>query len=211
MHVSSEFLLQYKLLLGFAPFTVILLLFVAAVFFSYRKTVPTANILFFFSVSLLSFILCNSFEQVTTTPEATVFYAKLSYPFLMAMPVFWFLFAWQYRGKYRRIKPVYVLILFIFPVITDILVFTNELHGLIWSEIQYVQVGPLLTMRVLSHGFWFRVATLHNYFLMLNGILVILWEFFRVPKLYKKQVAWLLVGVCLPLAFNLIYLFKLVP
>jgi len=208
--MEADLLLQYKIFLAIAPVTIVLLLFLAALIFHARRNTPTPDPMFWLCVLLLGHIICNALEQITTTPAGTIFFAKITYLFLTAIPVVWIVFTLRYTGRDGRFRLRHLLLLFLAPVLSDILVFTNELHGLIWSNVAYVPLGRLLTMRV-EHGFWFYVAALYNYSLLAIGAFIIFMEFLRSPRIYRRQVSWLLAGVLWPLIFNVIYLFHLIP
>ena len=193
-----------------APFTIVLLAFLSIMIFRARRTAPTAYPMIAMCISSLGYIICNSLEQVTTTPAGTIFFAKMTYPFMTAIPVFWVVLAWTYTGKDDRYRWPHIFLLLLIPVISDILVFTNEMHGLIWTHIEYVPMGSLLTMRV-GHGFWFYVAACYTYLLLIVGAFIIFKEFLQSPREYRQQVSWLLAGVLFPLIFNIIYLLGLIP
>ncbi|MEE9912769.1 MAG: diguanylate cyclase [Deltaproteobacteria bacterium] len=208
--MNTDIFLQYKIFLSVAPVTIVLLLFMAAMIYRARKTAPTAYSMMVLCVLVVGYIVCNSLEQVTTTPGGTLFFAKMTYLFLMAIPVFWIDLAWTYTDKDNRLRLSQILVLFLIPVISDVLVFTNEWHGLIWTSVAYVPLEGLLTMRV-EHGFWFYIAASYNYLLLIVGSFMIFREFLQSLRIYRRQASWLLAGAVFPLVFNLIYLFGLIP
>ncbi|MBP7342154.1 MAG: diguanylate cyclase [Smithellaceae bacterium] len=208
--MHQDILLQYQIFLAIAPVTAVFLTFLAAVIYNARRTVKTAYPLFGLCALLVGLIVCNALEQVTTTPAGTIFFAKFSYWFLTAIPVVWFVFALRYAGQDDPLPFPRILLLFALPLLSDILVATNEWHGLIWSRTDYVSIGPLLTLRV-EHGFWFYIAALYNYALMLGGAWIIFRAFLRSSGVYRRQASWILAGVLFPLIGNIVYLFKLFP
>ncbi len=208
--MEGPLFLQYRIFLAIAPVTIVLLVFIFGMIFRVRRSSPTATPLLWICFLVLGFIVCNSLELISPTPARIILLAKITYLFVTAIPVAWLAFALRHTGRDDRFRPRLLIFLLILPVITNLLVFTNELHGLIWSEISYVAVGDLITMRV-EHGFWFYVAVSYNYLLLLAGAWMIFGEFLRSPRIYKRQASWVLAGALFPLIFNLIYIFRLIP
>ncbi|MBP7765901.1 MAG: diguanylate cyclase [Deltaproteobacteria bacterium] len=208
--MNQDILLQYQIFLVIAPVTVVFLTFLAAVIYNARRAVTTASPLFWLCVLLIGAIVCNALEQVTTTPAGTILFAKLTFGFLTAIPVVWLVFAVRYEGQDDSLRFPRLLLLFALPLLSGILVATNEWHGLIWSRTDYVPIGRLLTLRV-EHGFWFYIAALYNYALMLGGAWIILRAFLRSSGIYRRQASWVLAGVFPPLIGNIVYLFNLFP
>lgn len=208
--MATNLLLQYKIFLVMAPVIIVCLILIFGMIYRVRLTAPTATPLLWLCLLLLGFIVCNSLEQILTTPEGTVLFAKTAYLFFTAIPVAWIVFALRYTGRDDWFKRRYLIFLMILPVIADGLAFTNELHGLIWRKVAYVPVGDLLTMRV-EHGFGFYVVVAYIYLFLFAGALLIFREFLRSPQIYKRQASWVVAGVVIPVAFNTIYIFRLVP
>ena len=95
-------------------------------------------------------------------------------------------------------------------MITLVLVWTNEAHGLIWSSITTDMSGTLFVL-VLGHGTWFWIYTSYSYMLILLGMLVVANVFFHTPDIYGKQaVAWL-VSAATPWAANWLFSVQLTP
>jgi len=208
--MAEPFLMQYNIFLAIAPVTIVLLVFIFGMIFRVRRSVSTATPLLWICFLLLGFIVCNFLEQISPIPARIILFAKLTYLFAATLPVAWLAFALRYTGRDEWFGPRLLIFLLVLPVVTNLLVFTNELHGLIWREIHYVPAGNLIAMRV-EHGFWFYAAASYNYVLFLAGALMIFAEFLRSPRIYKRQASWILAGALIPLIFNLVYVFHLIP
>lgn len=130
--------------------------------------------------------------------------AKIQYIGIVALPVFWLLFVLDYEGVKFSIQ--HTVILWILPVINLALVWTNELHKLIWSDIE-----PLGDTVLYQHGLWFWVIAAYAYILILNGIWRVL---SRLRERNKQEVRLrliILAGAIFPFVTNVLYITDWVP
>jgi PAS domain S-box-containing protein len=146
---------------------------------------------------------------------AKVFWAKMKYFGVVAVPVAWLYFAVQYTGRGERLTPRNLTLLAIEPIITLLLVWTNDFHGLIWSKIRLDASGELL-YRASTHGPWFWFHTIYSHLLLLfGGILLfhmlIYTRLIYTSHLYRKQVFVILVSVLAPWIGNVLYVTGLNP
>ena len=106
------------------------------------------------------------------SPElnAKLFWAKFQYFGITMLPVAWFMFSIQYLGAPAWLPPVRLLRLLLaaIPAVTLILVWTNELHLLIWQAERLTAIGPIQLL-ALDHGPWFWVFWVYSYLLLLLG------------------------------------------
>lgn len=149
--------------------------------------------------------LLNALEKAVLGKSAQVLFARLEYPGIVSTGPLWLLFALAYARQTHLLTRRNVFLLFVIPIITVILVMTNDWHRLIWTEI--VPASDALDARMLySHGPWFWVTAAYNYMCVLAGTVVLLWAVVRVPWIYRRQ-AWAIVsGISIPWIANLAYL-----
>ncbi|MEA3308585.1 MAG: histidine kinase N-terminal 7TM domain-containing protein, partial [Chloroflexota bacterium] len=70
-------------------------------------------------------------EMGSTTLPATVLWSKMQYLGVVTLPVAWLSLVLVYTGQRKWLTRRNVALLFIIPLITLILVWTNERHGLL--------------------------------------------------------------------------------
>lgn len=201
----------------FTPFTFVYLAtavvaFVVGWLAHRRKAVVGAKELSFltFSVAFTAFVLC--FESAAPDVAGKVLCSKISYISVVLIPVFYLLFVLRFT-KLIRFKDIrHGWMLFIFPFITLMLAYTNELHHLIWSG--FSPVSPVTNLITYQHGFWFWIGyTMYSYLLIFVST-YFLFEFLRNNRFRKVYViqGWLvsLAGLC-PWVVSLFYIFDLSP
>jgi len=144
-------------------------------------------------------------ELASAELTTKLFWAKVQYFGIVTIPTAWALFAWEYTGHRLRLsKPLLGLLIFI-PAMSLLAAWTNEWHGLFWSELTLEFTGLFLTLKsVYGPIFWLHWA--YSNVLILSGMLAILMAAVRHGGLYRRQGAILLLAALLPWMGNLIYL-----
>jgi diguanylate cyclase (GGDEF)-like protein/PAS domain S-box-containing protein len=137
-------------------------------------------------------------------------WAKLEYFGIVVVPVAWFLYASWFTGHGLERSNRYWSSLLIIPICTLILVWSNELHGLIWSEIRLVEINRT-SMFDFSYGPGFWIHTLYSYALVVTGSLLLVRYYFRSQGLYRQQARVILIAALVPWLSNAIYIFGFNP
>ncbi len=139
-----------------------------------------------------------------------IIYAQLEYLSIAIISVVWFVFAIRYTGRVRWWTFKKQLSLFVVPIITIIIVFSNQLHRLNWATIALDSSGQFPVLDV-TYGIWFWIHSAYSYFFLLAATFVLVQGYFRFPPAYRRQHATLLMGALIPLLANAIYLAGLNP
>ena len=128
---------------------------------------------------------------------AKVFWAKVQYLGISTVPLAWLAFCVQYTGREgwltrRNLAPLGVL-----PLVTLALVWTNELHGLVWTA---TVSDPSRAFPALDFGYGpgFFVYWVYSQVLILAGTVLLLPVLARSLRLYRRQGVALLVAAAIP-------------
>ena len=118
-------------------------------------------------------------------------------------------FVRQYSGKDVMRRPIILGLLAIEPVLTNVLAWTNPLHGLIRSNPELIGGGPL---RFLAYdwGPWLYVSSIYGMVLLLMAIATLILQWSNTPPARRSAPAILLTGLLIPLAGVLVTIFDLV-
>jgi PAS domain S-box-containing protein len=136
--------------------------------------------------------------------ETKLFWGKSQYIGIVTVPLSWIIFAYSYATKGTRMTRRNVSLLSILPLITLILAFTTESHGLIWKEARIRTVGTFSALEVI-HGFWFWIYWVYANLLLLVGTIFVLRSFNRTRGLFRRQNVILLIAVLTPWVGNILY------
>jgi len=144
-------------------------------------------------------------ELVADDLETKLLWAKVEYIGIVVIAPAWFLFAVLYTarstwfiGSSRKIA-----LLAIIPIITLALVWTNESHGLIWSQTALDTSAPLSTLE-LAYGTWFWIHTSYSYLLLLIGSIWFVVLIQQATHFFRWQVGAILFGISVPWIANLL-------
>lgn len=100
-------------------------------------------------------------------------------------------------------------LLYIIPVITLGLVFTNDQHFLIWDRYEWSTDG--INILVYHHGIAYYFFAVWCLLVLLFSIYVILKALSDFPVIMQKQLRVLSVGCLIPIVFTALYLFGISP
>ncbi len=138
-----------------------------------------------------------------------IIWAKIEYFGITSVNVLWLFFTLDFTGfKWWR-KGLFPVLIGIIPLITLLLVLTNDWHHLYWSQV-YVTANPVFgSVTIWEKGFWFSIFAPYSYLLTAIGVFI-LWRYGnRKSALQRKQLIFLSISAMLPLAVNLVYLFRI--
>ena len=175
-----------------------------------RRAIPGGTSLALLMAAVTLWSVAYAFEYATIGIPGKVFWSKIEYIGALSCPVLYLLFALEYNRMDHWLTKRNIVLLFIVPLITLGLAFTNEWHGLIWSGFSPSPVGRNLL--IYEHGMGYFVGVVgYSYLIMLIGTVFLVWAAVRFPMLYRRQTGAMIVGAIAPWAGNLIYVAGLSP
>ncbi|MEJ2040336.1 MAG: histidine kinase N-terminal 7TM domain-containing protein, partial [Desulfosarcinaceae bacterium] len=177
--------------------------------FKYRPTLGTRSFAALMSaVALWAFVA--SFEVGSLDPLTKAFSYHFKYLFIVTVPVSWFAFGLYYSNRLQQLKLKYLLMLLALPMVTLVLVATNPLHHLMFTDVELIQTNHNLVY-FRHFGAWFWVHASYCYALLLLGFVFLAKSLIDSPRPYRSQVVLLLIGGLTPWVLNMIFIFNLSP
>lgn len=162
-----------------------------------------------FSTSIWS--IAYGLELASQTLEQITLFIKIEYFGVASLPVGWLFFCLTLSGKeswYNRRRNV--LITSCIPLITLLLVWTDEYHHLIYTQVELAKNTPF-PLAHLDQGIWYYVFTIYFYVLLAAGCYLILRTFRQSDRIYKNQNNSILTAALIPWFVHLIGLFGIKP
>jgi len=175
-----------------------------------RASQPGALVLAFLLSAMSAWSVLYAVELLVPELQGKVLAAQLQYLAIAAIPPLWLIFSLQYTGRADWLTPARQRWLFIPGIITCLLVFTNQWHGLIWQGVALDPAGHR-ELYTIGRGFWFWVHTTYAYGLIVSGLIRFVWFAVQVPKLYRLQALFMVGSTLVPLMGNAVYLFGGLP
>lgn len=149
-----------------------------------------------------------AFEFANPDLDVKILWSKISYFGIAFLPVCYFLFASAFSQKRKIITTKIISLLLIIPIITILLVFTNEKHLLIWSS---VTLDPVHNIAIYKHGIGFWVFYFYTETLLIAGLYYLATSIYKHKNYYKSQIVTILVASLIPIIGNFIYVANLNP
>ena len=154
----------------------------------------------------------NAVEIVVPDLSTKLLFANLQYVSYTFLPVLWLVMALQFTGRsgllkrgslHRLARPILLLIV---PIVTNVLVWTNDLHGLVRSAVN-LEVGAGVAVLAKTPGPWFWVHSAYCYGLLAISLWLLAVALFRQYPIYHGQTLALMLGVFLPTLGSAVFVF----
>jgi PAS domain S-box-containing protein len=179
-----------------------------AVYAWQRRQMRGAKPFFVMMVGLTVWLLSYSLEIITFDLMQRLFWSRMTFWGVTAVPVVWLLFSLDYTGRDKWVTGRNVVLLFVEPVIILFLIWTNSYHQLFLKDVLFDTSGTIPKVHMM-YGPAFFVHAVYSYILLLTGLILFGQAFFREKGLYKKQLGIILVGAVIPWIANIFYVFPL--
>jgi diguanylate cyclase (GGDEF)-like protein len=155
--------------------------------------------------SVFVWSLAAALEAAAPGTAAKILLSKIEYIGIATVPVLMFLFALRFLQSGRKLDRILAATLWIVPVATIVLAFTNERHHLIWTSFTPA-ANPTDHLLLYEHGTFFWIHAAYAYLLLFATTVCLLLAYFRFKGVYRRQALSLLLAFPLPWITNAFYL-----
>lgn len=138
------------------------------------------------------------------TVDGKMFGCQIAYFGIASIPLNWFLFILQHLKQDGWLTRRRLVVMWIIPVLTFVLIWTNAWHHLMYTRIILMPTSYLTLSRIL-HGPWFIVHIVYSWLLVLVGMLLLLVSLHNIAPFYRRQTISFMVIALLPSFFNILY------
>ncbi len=149
--------------------------------------------------------LAYALELSAVGVRAKVLWVKVEYLGIVTVPVLWLAFVLHYTGQGHWLTRRNLSRLAICPAIVLLMVWTNDVHGLIWRTIRLDNAAPFPALS-MTYGAGFWTHTVFSYGALLVSTILLVRALLRSPHLFRGQAAAMLVGASAPWVGNALYL-----
>jgi PAS domain S-box-containing protein len=182
----------------------------AAVIARTRRGVPGGAAFGWMMLAIAWWSFTSAMHTLIDDYNTRVFISKFQYLGVASVGVLWLLFTTGYSRMAWPEPRLTRAVVWIVPVITLLLVATNDQHRLHWSSIDEVMT-PIGRRLIYRGGSWYWVHAAYSYFLVLIGTAILVRGLRRFPPPYRLQTALMIIGAIVPLIGNLLYLTRALP
>ena len=128
-------------------------------------------------------------EQSIAANHLKILFDNIQYIGSILLPVGVFLLAAKYVNLNKIFKVKYLILISAFPVITLFLIFTNELHNLIWLDARLILFDSF-SLVVKEYNTLYFISVAYSSMLILSGIIVVLINTFKLFRKPDGQNRW---------------------
>lgn len=171
---------------------------------------PGAMELLFCSLACDFWIVGYLFEISLPGIADKLFWAKFQYLGIATVSVWVLLFFLRYTGRITRMNYWHFAGLFIIPVLTILIAFTNEIHQWMWTSTA-LQTGWSAAPLTLEHGWWFWVNIGYAYLLLVGATLNLVQFISNTQRRYLPQLFTMLAAMLAPWVGNALYILGFRP
>lgn len=156
------------------------------------------------------YCLGYAIELFHTDLSGILFSLRIEYLGMPFIPVFWVLLAMQYTGQSPRIPPWFYGVIFVVPVITVMLHFTNAHHHMFYKAMAINHDSPF-PVALITKGPWYYVNVAFNNICMIAGNVLFFRMMRRSVGAHRQQAATVFAVSLIPWIGNIIYQAGLSP
>jgi signal transduction histidine kinase/CheY-like chemotaxis protein/HPt (histidine-containing phosphotransfer) domain-containing protein/PAS domain-containing protein len=174
-----------------------------------RRTHRAALPLMGLNLALTIWSLAYAAEFWVAGRDAKLFCTKWVYLGIANAPVWWLLFSAHFARSVAWFSRRRVALLAVIPVITTALVWSNDIHHLIWTS---SDLDPTTqTTLIMHYGRWFYVHAVYSYLLLFVGSFHLGRAVLRTDSLPRLQAIAMLLSVIGPWVGNVLHLMRISP
>ncbi len=150
--------------------------------------------------------LAYATELSSSTLKNMLFWVKIEYLGVALIPSLWLLFCIQFTGRERNLTNTGKLLVFLFPIITLIMVWTNEYHHLHYENTVVDTSGPF-PLLAIEVGPWYIFHFIMFYIYLIIGMVLLILSYRKATKIFKRQLALIMFSATFPWLVNIIYMY----
>lgn len=182
-------------------------------FIWHRRPAPGATSFCLLMLAVAEWSLAYALELVSADLPTILFWDNITWIGAAFAPMLWLAFTLQYSGRARWLTRRNIAILMVEPLLTLLLVGTNQFHGLVENAIRLDTSSSFAALEV-TNGVWYWINIAYSYQLLFVGAILIsmlILSLMRSSRLYLGQASALLIAVIAPWLGNALTAFRLTP
>ncbi len=172
-------------------------------YFAWQRRYLPGTVSFLLIMVLATFWpIVTLFHLISDTLLGKLFWLKIEYSFIIFLPIFTLLFAWQYVRNSRKWPWPQFLFLVIHPIVNAYLLWFGPNVPIIWNSVRFITPDTFL---VVQFGVWFWLSFLYTCISIAVSIIIFVHFFGQSPLYYRQQILALAVALAGPWMAILLY------
>lgn len=175
-----------------------------------RRSNPGARTLFLLALANKVWLIGYALELTTSDRSFLLLVAKIEYIGILSIPPLWLLFAIYFTNAQRHFDERILILLWVLPITSLIIVWTNEYHLLVWRSIDITRDGQF-SLFIPHYGPWFWSVIAYSYLCTVSSIILLARALWRSPPVYRPQMTLLVAVAMLPTLSNFVSVVDIGP
>lgn len=201
----NRVMLIFAVLLASATFTGLM-----AVFCYRRRRVIGASTLMWIMFVLTWWSLAYAIQTLRPDLGWHKFWASAQYLSIATLPVLWLIFAIQFSRQEAAPSLRSLAGLWVFPVITIFMAWTNDWHRQVWSNLEVLMWNDVSLLK-MEYGLYFWIHAVYSYGCFFVGTIFFIHQSMREDRAYRAQASLTLLAAGIMMVGNILYVFNLLP
>ena len=169
-----------------------------------RRAAPGATPLILMLLTMAIWAGSNGLLLESQDPNWQIFWFNvLTFGAIMGTPAFW-AFGVEFTNHGRWLTPRNILLVCIIPIVSVILGWTTDFHGLFYAARDFTNKLPNGDWN-FAVGPFYWVYIIYSYSVAIFTIGLIVLTLFHSSSVYRRQTITILIGTLVPLIGNIIY------
>ena len=177
-----------------------------------RRHIPGVRSFLWLMVCVTEWTIFYAIQISVKEAEAQLGWTKFYFIGVVFVSFAWLSLALEYSRMSHLLTRRNVLLVLLLPLTIVILIWTNDYHHIIWSNIVIERHpdGSFLLDYQKNWGYWWIHAA-SSYSLIVLGSFLLVRQAIKGPAAFESQAAMMIIGTSVPFVANLIYTFWLSP
>lgn len=158
-------------------------------------------------IAAATWAVAYGFELASQSLEQMLFWIKIEYIGICALPTLWLVFCFNFIGREYWVNPFSLGVFILYSVSTYIAVFTNNSHHLFYASTQLNTVAAPFPLLEIEPGPWYRLHTLIFYVMVIWGYIALFFYLGSSKSIFRKQNVIIIISTLIPLLVNVAYVF----
>jgi len=144
-------------------------------------------------------------ELSVRTLEEMMFWIRIEYIGIALIPAFWLLFCIQFAGYDSVLNRRALPLLFVLPLMTLLIVWSNDWHHLHYREVSVAETNGLYLLNI-EMGPWYLFHLVLFYLYLLAGVILLIRKYLSTNLIIRRQLLIILFAAAIPWSANLLYI-----
>lgn len=191
---------------------IMIIMMIALIGFAWKRRSVRGAPYFLLTLILVTiWIAAQALEIASVDLTTKIRWANIQYIPSSLVSMTYFYLTLQFVGRDRWLKLRWLpILLSIMPIILNILLWTNDLHGLMRQNV-YLDWSGSFPVVGKTYGPFFWVFTVYNFSLTIVTLLMLAKGLSQKTRLYRAQIIALFMGLLLPACSVGLYITRIIP